>query len=78
MNLLFCVVPIQCYPNVSCACQIARKFVAFLECIFEVFGMFFAKVFYAKVVNNQCELYLSFVMLPKARYQLALLVTVFV
>ncbi len=40
--------------------------------------MFFADVFHAKVIDNQCELYWSCVVFPKARYQLALLVSVFV
>jgi hypothetical protein len=73
-----CVVLIQCYPDASCACPIARKFVVFLECIFEMLGMFFADIFYAEVLNNQCELYWYGVMFPKVRYQFALLVTVFV
>ncbi len=38
--------------------------------------MFFAGVFDAKVIDNQCELYVSCVVLPKARYQFALSVFV--
>jgi hypothetical protein len=37
-----------------------------------------ANVFEAKVINNQCKLYWSCVVFPKARYQLALSVSVFV
>jgi hypothetical protein len=40
--------------------------------------MFFVDVFDTEVINNQCELYGSCVMLPKARYKFALLVSVFV
>ncbi len=40
--------------------------------------MFFANVFDAEVIDNQCELYGSCVVLPKARYQFAFLVSVFV
>ncbi len=76
--MLLVVVPIQCYPNVLFACPIARKFVVFFECILEMLCMFFANVFDAKIINNQCELYGSCVTLPKSRYQFALLVSVFV
>ncbi len=78
MNLALVAAPIQCYPNVSFACPIARKFVVFFKCVFEMLCMFFTDVCHAEVINNQCELYWSCVMLPKARYQLALLVSVFV
>ncbi len=40
--------------------------------------MFFADVFHAKVITNQCELYWSCVVFPKAMYKLALLVSMFV
>ncbi len=72
------VVPIQCYPDVWFACPIACKFVVFFKCVLEILWMFFANVFDAKIVDNQCELYGSCVMLPKSRYQLALPVSVFV
>jgi hypothetical protein len=72
------VVPIQCYSDVLFACPITCKFVVFFECILEMLCMFFANVFDAKIINNQCELYGSCVLLKKARYQFALLVSVFV
>jgi hypothetical protein len=72
------VVPIQCYPNVSFACPIAYKFVVFFECILDMLCMFFANVFDAEIINNQCELYGSCVVLPKSGYQFAFLVFVFV
>jgi hypothetical protein len=72
------VVPIQFYPNLSFACPIACKFVVFFECILEMLCMFFANVFDAKIIDNQCELYGSYVVLPKSRYQFALPVSVFV
>ncbi len=77
MNLALVVVTIQCYPNVF-ACPIAHKFVVFFKCILEILCMFFADVFYAKVIDAQCNLYWSCVVFLKARYQLALLVFVFV
>ncbi len=40
--------------------------------------MFFADVFDGRVVNNQCEMYETCVMLPKSQYRFALLVSVFV
>ncbi len=76
--MVLVVVPIQCYPDVSFACPIACKFVVFLECVFEMLCMFFADVFDAEIVGNQCDLYGSYVMLPKSRYQFALPVSVFV
>ncbi len=72
------VVPIKCYPDVSFACPIACKFVVFFECIFEMLCMFFANVFDAEIINNQCELYGSCAVLPKSRYQFALPVSMFV
>ncbi len=72
------VVLIQCYPNVSFACLIKCKFVVFFECILEMLCMFFANVFDAKIVDNQCELYGSCVVLSKSRYQFALPVSMFV
>ncbi len=78
MDLALVVVPIQCYPDVLFSCPIAHKFVVFFECVLEVLCMFFADVFDAKVINKQCELYGSCGMLPKARYQFALSVFVFV
>ncbi len=72
------VVPIQCYHNVLFACPYACKFVVFFECILEMLCMFFAKVFDPKIINSQCELYGSCVVLPTSRYQLALPVSVFV
>jgi hypothetical protein len=50
----------------------------FLECVFEMLGMFLAFVFHPKVVNNQCELYQPCVVFPKNGYQFALSVAVFV
>ena len=49
-----------------------------LQNLFEMVGMFFSDVFYSKVVNNQRELYWPCVLSPKAGYQFALYVTVFV
>ncbi len=72
------VVPIQCYPDVLFACLIACKFVVIFECILEMLCMFFANVFDAEIINNQCELYGSCVVLPKSWYQFALPVSVFV
>ncbi len=68
MDLVLVVVPIQCYPDVLFACPIACKFVVFFECFLEKLCMFFANVFDAKIIDNQCELYGSFVMLSKSRY----------
>ncbi len=78
MNLVLDVVPIQWYPDVLFACPIARKFVVFFKCVLEMMCMSFANVFHTKVINNQCELYWSYVVFPKARCELALLVSVFV
>ncbi len=76
--MVLVVVPIQCYLNVSFACPIACKFVVFFECILEMLCVFFANVFDAEIIDKQCELYGSCVVLPKSRYQLALPVSVFV
>ncbi len=68
MNLAFVVVPIQCYLDIPFACPITRKFVVFFKCIAEMLGMFFANIFHAKIIDNQCELCWSCVVFPKARY----------
>ncbi len=78
MKVALVVVPIQYYPDVLFACPIARKFAVFFKCVLEMLCMFFANVFHAKVIDNQCELYWSCVVFLKARYQLALLVSMFV
>jgi hypothetical protein len=72
------VVPIQCYLDVSFACPVAPKFVVFFKCVLEMLSMFFADVFDAKIINKQCELYGSCVVLPKSGYQFALSVSMFV
>jgi hypothetical protein len=78
MDVALVVVPIQCYPNVLFACLIACKFVVFFECVLKMVCMFFANVYDAKIINNQCELYGSCIVLPKSRYQFVLLLSVFV
>ncbi len=78
MDSALVVVPIQCYPNVLLACPITCKFVVFFECFLEMLCMFFADLFDTKIINNQCELYGSCVVLPKSRYQFALPVSMFV
>ncbi len=78
MDLALVVVPIQSYPNVSFSYPIVRKFVVFFECILEMLCMFFANIFDAEIVDNQCELYGSCVVLPKSKFQFAMLVSVFV
>ncbi len=78
MHLSFFVVPVQCDPDVLCSCPIACEFVMFLECVFEMLGVFLANVFHSKVVHDQCELYWPCVVFPKTGYQFALLVAVFV
>ncbi len=78
MDMMPVVVLIQYYPDVLFACLITHKFVLFFECILEMLCMLSADVFDAKIIDNQCELYGSCVVLPKSRYQFTLLVTVFV
>ena len=78
MHLSFVVVPVQCDPKVSCSCPIAGEFVMCFERVFEMLGVFLANLFHPKVINNQCELYRPCVMFPKARYQFALSVAMFV
>jgi hypothetical protein len=68
MNLVFVVVPIQCYLDIPFACPITCKCVVFFKCVLEMLCMFFADVFHAKVMDNQGKLYQSFVMFPMARY----------
>jgi hypothetical protein len=78
MDMALVVVPIQCYPSVLFAYLIACMVVVFFECVLEMLCMFFADVFDAKIIDNQCELYGFCAMLTKSRYQYALSVSVFV
>ncbi len=76
--MVLVVVLIQYYLDISFACPIACKFVVFFKCVLEMLCMFFSNVFNAKIINNQCELYGSCVVLSKSRYQFALPVSMFV
>jgi hypothetical protein len=78
MDVVLVVVLIQCYPDVSFACPITCKFVVFFKCILEMLCMFVANVFDAEIINNQCKLYVSCVVLLKSRYQFALPASLFV
>ncbi len=78
MDMALVVVPIQYYPDVLFACPIAHKFVVFFECVLEMLCMFFTNIFDAKIINNQCELYGSCVVLPKSGYRFVLSVSMFV
>jgi hypothetical protein len=55
--MVLVVIPIQCYLDVLFPCPITCKFVVFFECILEILCMFFANVFDAEIIDNQCELY---------------------
>ncbi len=50
----------------------------FVQSPFKMIGMFLTNLVYSKVANNQCELYRLCVVFPKAGYQFALSVSVFV
>ena len=64
--------------NVSVACLIGLDFVMFLEGKHEVVNMFFTDVFYAEIVDHECEGNGPCDVLPETGYQFALEVTVFV
>jgi hypothetical protein len=76
MKLVLVVVPIQRLSRCTVCLSNAGKFVVFFKYFLKVLCMFFTDVFQAKIINNQCELYWSCVVLPKARYQLVLLVSI--
>ncbi len=52
MHLWFVVVLVQCDPNVLLPCPIAGEFVMFLECVFEMLGVFLVDVFDSKVIQD--------------------------
>ena len=64
--------------NVSVARPIGLDLVMFLEDGYEVVDMFFTDVFYAEIVDNECERNGSCGVLPEAGYQFALEVTMFI
>ena len=64
--------------DVSVAHPIGLDLVMFSEDGHEVVNVFFTNVFHAKIVNHECEGNGSCGVLPEARYQFALEVTVFV
>ncbi len=55
VDLSFFVVPRHVDANVSVARPIGLDLVMFLEGGHEVIGVFFTNVFYAKIVDNECE-----------------------
>ncbi len=59
VHLLFCVVPFHVNTHVSFALPVCCYFVMFFEYMFEMFCLFFANIFYPKLINNECELYWS-------------------
>ena len=77
MNLVSDVIPTKVNANVSLTCPVSSDFVVLFENVVEVFGMFTAHVFYAKVVNSEDKLERSF-MAPKSRNKFALVVSMFV
>ncbi len=64
--------------NVSVARPIGLDFVMFLEGGHEVGDVFFTDVFYAKIIDHECEGNGSCDVLPEAGYQFALEVTMFI
>ncbi len=55
MNLVLGVVPIHVHPNVAHSSPIDGADIVFVENLGEMVGMFFANIFYAKVVNAEGE-----------------------
>ena len=78
VHLSFGVVPFHMDTNVSLTCPICGDFVVFFEYCFEVVCVFFADIFYSKVIDYKCELYWSCFMTPWSSDEFALVIAVFV
>jgi hypothetical protein len=78
MDLALSVVPIHVYPNVACSGPINGADIVFIENLGKMDGVFFADIFYAKVVDTEGEGDGAPIMSPEARCGRALMVAMFV
>ena len=78
MDLALGVVPIHVHSNVACSGPIDGADIVFVENLGEMVGVFFADIFYAKVVNAEGEGDGAPIMSPEAWCGRALMVAIFV
>ena len=77
MDLVPGVVPIHVHSNVACSGPIDGADIVFVENLGKMVGVFFADIFYAKVVNAEGEEDGAPIVLPEARCGRALMVAMF-
>ena len=78
MDLALGVVPIHVHSNVACSGPIDGADIVFVENLGEMVGVFFAIIFYAKVVDAEGEGDGTQIMSPEARCGRALMIAMFV
>ena len=78
MDLVLGVVPIHVHPNVACSGQINGADIVSVENLGKMVRMFFADIFYAKVVDVEGEGDGAPIVSPEARCVRALMVAMFV
>ena len=70
------VVPLQINAGVKVSFQVFSEFIVFGESLFEVYGVLFANVLNAKVVNEEAKYYWAPSVLPEPRCEGTLVVVV--
>ena len=78
MDLVPGVVPIHVHSNVACSGPIDGADIVFIENLGKMAGVFFANIFFAKVVYAEGEEDGVPIVLPEARCGRALMVAIFV
>ena len=78
MDLALGVIPIHVHPNVACSGLIDGADTVFVENLGEMVGVFFANIFYAKVVDAEGEGDGAPIALPETWSGRALMVVMFV
>ena len=78
MDLVLGIVPIHVHSNVACSGSIDGAEIVSIENLGKMVGVFFANVFYAKVVNPEGEGDGAPTVSPEARCGRALMVAMFV
>ena len=78
MDLALGIVPIHVHSNVACSRPIDGADIVFIENLGKMVGVFFAIIFYAKVVNTEGEGDGAPILSPEARCGWALMVAMFV
>ena len=78
MHFTFIIISVQVQSKVSFYFPVARNIVAFAQNGYDVVGIFFANIFYSKIIYAQRKSYRAPFVCPETWFYLALLVSFFV